>query len=615
MPLRILHVLSSNFIAGSVVYALELARKQTDDGHTVFVATDNDSLPGNFSFIKLPVSKRSLMQRYKNVCELKKIIKEHDISVVHAHSRAASWISYYAVRNSHVPLVSTIHGRQVKHSSKLKRADVYGEKLIGICPNLVEHLVNEMQFDKKKITLIPNGINPGHIKEYPRSRGNDGDTIISIIGRFNGPKGQMVAKVLSQVFPDLLEKYPSLYLKMVGGEWNDFPAEGKKAYDELKEKYRDRIHYYGFSSHVPQFIADSDLLIGAGRVALEGLFNNVPVLAVGEVCCHGILSSSNINEAVASNFGDILPTAIPVPLDIERFKNELLSFMDKRDDWDKPDFSKIKQLFDVQRIHEQVIAVYKSAIIEKKHPGSIPILMYHKVPVNPIESQHRIFVTRDNFKKHLLFYKLRGLTSLTFKDYNDFVEGNRSMKEFPKKPFILTFDDGYADNFKNMLPLTQKYGFKGVLFLLGNSSILANNWDKGEDPAVNALMTPEQKKAFIDAGWEIGAHTFSHAKLTDLTSEDAMEEIVKGKLKLEAEFNIKTISFAYPYGNYTDQDKELVKKAGFTYGIATDTGGMTIEDDRLAVFRVNMFPEEDFLQLYKKTSSWYRVYYKRKRGK
>jgi hypothetical protein len=59
----------------------------------------------------------------------------------------------------------------------------------------------------------------------------------------------------------------------------------------------------------------------------------------------------------------------------------------------------------------------------------------------------------------------------------------------------------------------------------------------------------------------------------------------------------------------------LVKDSGFTFGISTDTGGMTIEEDKYAIFRVNMFPEEDLLQLYKKTSPWYREYYKKKRGK
>jgi hypothetical protein len=55
------------------------------------------------------------------------------------------------------------------------------------------------------------------------------------------------------------------------------------------------------------------------------------------------------------------------------------------------------------------------------------------------------------------------------------------------------------------------------------------------------------------------------------------------------------ISFAYPFGYYNDRVKDLVKSAGFSYGIATDTGGIYIEDDRFAIFRVNIFPKNQSL--------------------
>ena len=55
--------------------------------------------------------------------------------------------------------------------------------------------------------------------------------------------------------------------------------------------------------------------------------------------------------------------------------------------------------------------------------------------------------------------------------------------------------------------------------------------------------------------------------------------------------------------------------AGFAFGVATDTGGLHLEDDRLQVFRINVFPHETTASLFKKTASWYRKYYRRKRGK
>ena len=268
-----------------------------------------------------------------------------------------------------------------------------------------------------------------------------------------------------------------------------------------------------------------------------------------------------------------------------------------------------------RRAGDAIMQVYRRAMVQKVCPGSIPVLMYHRVPDAPPRTRHQTYVTRKNFRKHLRFFKLRGLTSITFKDYADYVSGRKNWRAFPRKPFILTFDDGYDNNYANVLPLTREYGFKGVMFLLGDFSASANFWDEGEEPEAVRLMSTQQKRAFVAAGWEIGAHTFSHPDLTRLDDEHARYEIQESKTCIEKELNTCIVSFAYPYGNCDERIKRLVRESGYEFGIATDSGGDTIEDDRFQIFRVNIFPGESAFQLYKKTSSWYRAYYRRKRGK
>jgi peptidoglycan/xylan/chitin deacetylase (PgdA/CDA1 family)/glycosyltransferase involved in cell wall biosynthesis len=612
MSLRILHILSSNFIAGSTIYAIELSEKQASGGNEVYLITDMLVKSDMFSSVQLPVSNRSFAQRFRNIRFLKKFIHDNQIDIVHAHSRAASWIAYYALRGTKVALVSTIHGRQVKHSS-LKKLDVYGDRIIGICPNLIFHLKDEMQFEPNKLVFIPNGFDMEVFQKVTRSR-DDGKIVISFIGRFNGPKGENIARFVIDVFPKLLQDYPSLCIQLTGGEWDSFPVEGKKAFEELKAKYGKRINNFGFSNKVHQMIVDSDLVIGAGRIAIQGLLNRVPVLAIGEACCHGIVTEANINDAISSNFGDILAVKSSFQLNINEILRELRCFIDNKQAY-KIDLLSFMEMYDHKDVFPKIMNVYTSALMRKAYRGNIPVLMYHKIPDAPIESQHQIFVTKRKFEKHLQFFKLRGLTSLTFKDYLEFLKGEKPINEFPKRPFIITFDDGYENNYKNMLPLAQKYGFKGVLFLLGDFSIKNNNWDIGENPEVNQLMSIDQKRAFVDSGWEIGAHTVSHCDLTNLSNDKAMDEILTSKEILEEKLDTKIISFAYPYGNYNEPLKTMVKKSGFEFGISTDSGGLFIEDDPFAIFRVNMFPNENILQLYKKTSSWYRRYYHRKRGK
>ena len=613
MPLHILHVLSSNFFAGSAAYALQLAEAQNSLGHDVVMVTDQAGLSDKVTCMSLPVADRSLMQRFHNILFLRKVIREREISVVHAHSRAASWIAHYAVRGTRVPLVSTIHGRQVRHSV-LKSNDIYGDRVIAICPHLVEHLASELRMDRQKLAFLPNPLDLEALQRIQRTRTNDERTVISVVGRLDGPKGAHIAELVAHVFPHLLQQHPALSIQIVGGEWDSFPQAGKDAFTDLQTRFGERISYLGFSRQVLQLMADSDVVIGAGRVAMEALALGSAVFAMGEACCHGLVTNDNLGDAIGTNFGDILSAAVPFRPDPTAITRELEALIT---DGNAPeiDRTELKRLYDLGRIIPEILGTYSSAIMRKLAPGAIPVLMYHRVPDAPIATKHRTFVTRENFEKQLRFFARRGLQAITFRDYLAFSRGDRALPEFPRKPFILTFDDGYRDNFLNMLPLARKYGFKGVLFLLGDFSAGGNFWDTGEDVEANKLMTREQKKAFVDNGWEIGAHTLSHPDLTRLSDEDVLHELRESRARIELELQTKVVSFAYPFGAHDDRVKDLVRQSGFEFGIATDAGGITIEDDRFAVFRVNMFPEESMFSLFKKTSSWYRKYYQWKRGK
>ena len=119
----------------------------------------------------------------------------------------------------------------------------------------------------------------------------------------------------------------------------------------------------------------------------------------------------------------------------------------------------------------------------------------------------------------------------------------------------------------------------------------------------------------LDWGVEFGAHSMNHKNLTELSEEAVFEEIYVSKQVLEKELQTKVISFAYPYGKYNDDVKALVKRSQIPYSVVIDSGGMTIEDDPLAIFRAYIFPEDGFVSYYKKTSNWYRSYFKRKRGR
>lgn len=623
--MRILHVLSANFFAGSVAYAVALAEAHRRQGHEVWLASDAPTLPTGAHVVQLPISQRNYRQRWHNIRALRRLVQAQGIDVVHAHSRAASWVSYFAVRGLPVPLVSTVHGRQHLHTST-SLFDVYGDKVIAICQNLAAHLRHEVQMAPEKIAVIPNGIKWELGMKNEELGGSNSSFLIphsqlqrlAFIGRFNGPKGERAAALFEHVFPPLLREFGQLRVALIGGELDHLPAAGKAALAALQSEFGARIEVVGFTDDVPGWLRQTDLVIGAGRVAIEALGTGRAVLALGEACYAGRVTAASYAAAAASNFGDILAQQGGVgPVDWALVLAEARAF------WQQPARGapalqqRARADYDLAAVAARVLTVYESARMKKAVPAFIPVLMYHKIPDAPPATKHQIFVTKENFAKHLAYFKQHKFSPITFRDYQDFASGRRRLAEFPRRPIILTFDDGYLDNYTNLLPLMQRYGYRGVLYLLGDFEVRHNQWDLAADPTEPRadLMSETQKRAFVAAGWEIGAHTMSHPRLAALPPAAAATEIAQSKAALETRLGLEILSFAYPYGDLSAETKALVQQAGFTYAVATDSGGLHLEDDRMQIFRVNMFPHETAGSLFKKTAAWYRRYYCWKRKK
>ncbi|GAB3855902.1 polysaccharide deacetylase family protein [Hymenobacter terrigena] len=610
--MRILHVLSAEFFAGSVAYAVQLAETHRAQGHQVWMVADAAQLPTGATLVWASISNRSYRQRLRNARIIRQVVKKEQIDVVHCHSRAASWVSYFALRGLRVPLVSTVHGRQHLHAST-SLLDVYGDKVIAICANLREHLIAEVKMQAAKIVAIPNGVAFG--KEELVSE--DSALRIAFIGRFNGGKGERAAALLVQVFPALLREFPALRVALIGGELQHLPTAGKTALAQLQTEFGERIEVVGFTNDVPGWLARTTLVIGAGRVAIEALGAGRPVLALGEASYAGLVTEASFASAAASNFGDISARQSPSEVDFAALRADAQAFLRQPQAVPLALRQLVRAHYSLATVAARVLEVYQTARMQKAVPGFIPVLMYHKIPDAPLATKHQIYVTKENFEKHLTYFKQQKLTPITFADYLRYASGELPLREFPRRAIILTFDDGYTDNYTNLLPMMQQYGYRGVLYLLGNSDIRYNQWDADFDPDEprSEIMDLAQKRAFVAAGWEIGAHTMSHPRLTTLPLPEAAAEIQRSKTALEAALQTEVVSFAYPYGDLNEAVKTAVREAGFALGVATDTGGMTIEEDRMQVFRVNMFPNESTSSLFKKTSPWYRKYYRWKRGK
>lgn len=605
--MRILHLLSQLEVTGAETYALELTERQLQDGHEVHIVSDTLHFPTRGDYTPRPIADRRLLQRVRNYYWLKNFLREHKIEVIHAHSRAASWLAYYATKGTTLPVISTIHGRQHIHSSSVGK-DIYGDKIVVVCANLKTHLAQELLIDERKISVIPNSFNFKQLDSAKAHPKEPGRFYLSIIGRTSSLKGERTAMLIREVIPILLERYPQLVVEIVGGEITNLPPRAIEDMRALNRRHRGRILCYGFVSDVPKYIRESDLVIAAGRIAVKALYLEVPLLAFGESQYCGLVTPENLRECMASNFGDSHPYKDLPRYDTQQLLSDICRVIEER----TPRVSlkePVRATYASKVVAEKIFDAYRSAILQRRHPEPIPVLMYHKVPAAPIDSRHKIWVLRERFREHLELFRSLGLTTITFRDYDDFRRGLRPMEEFPARPIILTFDDCYRDNQENALPLLKEFNAKAVFYALGDRRLDHNRWDSEAGEPAMPLMDNAALKALADSGMEIGAHGMSHRDLTTIPIEEAAEEIAFSKRELETVLGRPLVSFAYPFGKCSPSLKEAVKHAGFRYAVATDRGAGHPEHDAFEIFRANIFPDDSDRKLKRKTSHWYRDYF------
>lgn len=600
--MRILHVLSQTELTGAEVYAISLAKQQREKGHDVLLVSDALHIAHDLPYLRMPISKRSWPNRWSNASALRALVKEKKIDVVHAHSRASSWVSHWATKGLRCAYVSTVHGRQHLHSST-RLYSVYGQQVIAVCENIRKHLQNEVGIPTTRLHGIPNGFETF----VPESKGKG----ILLAGRTTGPKGQASSQFLTLFLKSLLETYKDQTFTIVGGKIENLSSEAQLCLKEAQSLFSERVRVFEYvnKNEMDRLVRESSIVIASGRIAVEALGAGKKLIAMGEAIHHGWIQENTYEIAKASNFGDISTNKEDFP-QVEAIYSSLQEALKNQDSASGNCAQKIQEDFSLDKVEMRVEKVYFQALLEKRAPSQIPILMYHKVVEDGFESKHKTYISVKNFEQQLMYLQRKHCSPITFQDlYRMTLEDS----PFPAKPIILTFDDGYRSMVTRALPLLKKFQFRAVFYLLADFTIQKNFWDPGElEPE---LMTKNEIHTLIQSGMEIGAHSFGHSYFPKLTEKEIFHEIVESKKVLEKEFNVSVYSFAYPFGAIDQKSKSALNRSPFFFGVSTDSGGRYLFEDLNEIFRINIFPQDIGTKFRKKTSSWYRPYYFWKRGK
>ena len=128
--------------------------------------------------------------------------------------------------------------------------------------------------------------------------------------------------------------------------------------------------------------------------------------------------------------------------------------------------------------------------------------------------------------------------------------------DLPPRPIIITFDDGHLNNYTTAFPIMKKYGFTGVVYIVGNYL--------GADQYMNI----DQIKEMAAAGWEVGSHSISHQDLTTLDPERQRYEIVESRTMLQNELGVPVLTIAYPFGISNSGVVDYARFAGYIGGMS-----------------------------------------------
>ncbi|MFB2882087.1 polysaccharide deacetylase family protein [Floridanema aerugineum] len=223
---------------------------------------------------------------------------------------------------------------------------------------------------------------------------------------------------------------------------------------------------------------------------------------------------------------------------------------------------------------KSVKAIAKTPIIKPLlNPFSqpVPILMYHSIGV---KRRNNLLVAPDKFAAQIKHLHKAGYQSICFQTLENHWKFG---KPLPAKPILLTFDDGYKDNYTIAYPILKKYRFKATIFVISNFVGDANH------------LSQKQIKEMMNSGLiDIGAHTKTHPDLTTVPSEKMYREIFGSRQIITKYTGKPVIAFAYPIGRYNYEVVKATGAARYKFAVTTKPGYANAKQGWLTLHRVRI---------------------------
>ena len=199
------------------------------------------------------------------------------------------------------------------------------------------------------------------------------------------------------------------------------------------------------------------------------------------------------------------------------------------------------------------------------------VLNYHMVNSMFIS----LAIEPEDFDWQMKYLVDHGYHTISPDELYAFLEGKGTL---PDRPVLITFDDGYVDNYTNAYPILKKYNLKATIFIV-----------TGFVSERKGYLTWDQLREMEQHGITAQSHTVTHAPLPELSDERIREELIVSKQQAEAELGHPIEFIAYPTGVHDLHIVGIAKEAGYKGGFTVKYGNVDRSSNVYAMERVPVF--------------------------
>ena len=203
--------------------------------------------------------------------------------------------------------------------------------------------------------------------------------------------------------------------------------------------------------------------------------------------------------------------------------------------------------------------------------SDIPVLLYHRVG----DTKGHMTVTPKRFATDLGNLKNMGFSTINLDLFRRYLADPET--PLPENPLMISFDDGYLDNFLNAYPILRDYGMTAAFYIITGMV--------GEEDR----LTSDHIREMAANGMSIGSHTVSHRALGELETEEAAAELSLSRLYLEGLLQRPVNFVAYPKGSYNEFTAKLANESAYNGGFSVEYGTCAHTSNPYALRRIPIF--------------------------